>query len=147
MELVISGTTVPMDTLEHNMSEYDKLSDKVDGLISTVGQLSAVVADVKGTMKDEILPAVRGIPVVVAKEIREHERECPLLGVVHQQTRENLTRKLRTNSSPPSKVSGAAKTRLIQAIAALVLALAGLLGGTQIHSCNQPMAMEVDDGN
>ena len=128
------------------MAYGDNLHEAIGRLTATTIELSTSVRDMKTTMREEVLPAVRGIPVIIAREIKEHEHGCPLFMIVQEQAREGLSRKLRANSAPPAKVAGAAKTRLMQAIAALMLAAAGALGGIQINSCSQPTE-EVHDGN
>lgn len=128
------------------MAYGDNLHEAIGRLTATTIELSTSVNNMKDTMREEVLPAVRGIPVIIAREIKEHEYSCPLFMTVRDQAKEGLARKLRADSSPPAKVAGAAKTRLIQAIAALLLAAAGTLGGTQINSCSQPTE-EVHDGN
>ena len=123
-----------------------ELGAKVDGLAGSVGGLESTLGGLERTVRDEVLPAIRNIPGMMAVAIRDHESNDPLHAAVTETTRRDLTQMLRQKmkSEPPGhgsdfeeikKQSLVTKNRLISAIAALLLAAASLIGGTQIPSC------------
>jgi hypothetical protein len=117
-------------------AEVRELGAKVDGLAGSVGGLER-------TVRDEVLPAIRNIPGMMAVAVHDHESNDPLHSAVTETTRRDLTQMLRQKmKSEPSghgpdfkEQSLVTKNRLISAIAALLLAAASVIGGTQIPSC------------
>lgn len=130
------------------------LGIKVDSLNSTVSGIGSALGGLENAVRGEVLPAIRNVPEMMAIAIRYHEENDPLHAAVRDKTKKEIVQLLRDrmSSDPPpnpepqresdtemmeiQKQTIITKNRLYSAIAGLLLTLAGVLGGSQIPSCN-----------
>jgi hypothetical protein len=120
--------------LSGSFRSIQELPSRVDALSSEMGRLAGSFEEFRGLVKDDVMPALRGMSSLAAASRKAHESECAFFQALSKKDRNDITQRILASKPPGGddkeikRLWWTAKTKLLTALATLLTAAAFATG-------------------